>query len=212
MRWELERHDEIEHAREQVGQGHAFVDAQRLDGVKGGRELLLEHRVEGRLDVERMRVSRACVHAVFVNEAAWLAGRVACLQDVEGAAHVAMRELEDGGLGAVIDAAVLGGDDAVDAALDLRAIEGREPEARAATLDGRDDFVDVVADNAEAHVACVLLHDAAQCRLGGLCHRIGLVEDDELEGVRLGAEHVACARKRLDLATDDVDAAVVGRI
>ena len=81
--------------------------------------------------------------------------------DVERAAHVAMRELEDGGLGAVVDAAVLGGDDAVDAALDLRAIERREAEARAPALDGRDDFVDVVADNAEAHVACVLLHDAA---------------------------------------------------
>ena len=48
--------------------------------------------------------------------------------------------------------------------------------------------------------------------MGGLRHGIGLVEDDELERVRLGTEHVACARKRLDLAADDVDAAVVGRI
>lgn len=86
---------------------------------------------------------------------------------------------------------------------EMKRLEKDAPEAGAARLDGRDDFVDVVADDAEAHVLRVLLDDcedewmelarrgeeggreqgrtAAESGLGGGRHHVGLVEDDELE-------------------------------
>ena len=42
---------------------------------------------------------------------------------------------------------------------EMKRLEKDAPEAGAARLDGRDDFVDVVADDAEAHVLRVLLDD-----------------------------------------------------
>lgn len=41
----------------------------------------------------------------------------------------------------------------------MKRLEKDAPEAGAARLDGRDDFVDVVADDAEAHILRVLLDD-----------------------------------------------------
>lgn len=87
------------------------------------------------------------------------------------------------------------------------------PEAGAARLDGGDNLVDIVADDAEAHVLGVLLDDcgvlppvsaaaarevaeqrrgrtATERRLGGCRHHVGLVEDDELEA-ESGLEEVS---------------------
>ena len=59
--------------------------------------------------------------------------------------------------------------------------QGREAEPRTPTLDGRRDLANIVADDAEADVARVLLDDATESGLGSLGHHVGLVEDDELE-------------------------------
>lgn len=100
----------------------------------------------------------------------------------------------------------------IDAALDLSRLKRRESEACAPTLDSRDDFVHVVANDAETHVACVLLHDATQGRLSCLGHRICLVQHNQLECILIGTEDVACTSKGLDLATHHLDTAIVGGV
>lgn len=73
------------------------------------------------------------------------------------------------------------------------------PEPSASRLHGRNDLVDIVANDAEAHILRVLFNHffiiivnfdsrdsssrrtSSQCRLSRLCHHVGLVENDELE-------------------------------
>ena len=93
--------------------------------------------------------------------------------------------------------------------LDLGHRQRREAEPRAATLHRGHDLVDVVADDAKAHVLRILLDNAAEGRLGGGGHHVGLVEDDELVALR---EQRARFREVLDLLADDVDAAVIRRV
>ena len=97
----------------------------------------------------------------------------------------------------------LGFDDVVHALLDLLDGQRREPEARTATLDGGDDLVDVVADDAEADVLRILLDDAPERGLRGGGHHVGFVEDDEL--VAFGEERARLGEV-LDLLADDFDA------
>lgn len=70
----------------------------------------------------------------------------------------------------------------------------------------RDNLTDIVADEAEARVAYVFLHDATQGHLGVLGHGIAFIENDEF---KLFIEDRACASKVLDLIAYDVDAAIV---
>jgi len=80
---------------------------------------------------------------------------------------------------------------------------GSSPETSTTRLDGGDDLVDVVADDAEANVLGELLDDceprwkgvssfsspklaergrtSTESRLGSLGHHVGFVQDDELE-------------------------------
>ena len=53
--------------------------------------------------------------------------------------------------------------------------EWREPESRAATLDGGDDFIHIIANNAEPDILGILLYDATQGRLGLLSHHVCFV-------------------------------------
>jgi hypothetical protein len=105
--------------------------------------------------------------------------------------------------------APLGRDHGLDAPAHLALGERAEAEARAAALDRGRDLPDVVAHDAEAHVARVLLDHAPQRGLRGLRHRVRLVEHDELEAAR---EERARLREVLDLQAHDVDPAVVGRV
>ncbi len=61
-------------------------------------------------------------------------------------------------------AAPLGVDDVLQAGAHVALAQGREAEARAARLQRRDDLADVVADQAEARVARVLLDHCARRR------------------------------------------------
>jgi hypothetical protein len=107
---------------------------------------------------------------------------MACLEDVERAAHVALGELEErcaavgredhaGGVSEVSDlVAVPNGNQfgphlpfpvhhIVDLAGDLLLRQRREAEPRATRLDRGGDFVDVVAQNGKADVFGVLFND-----------------------------------------------------
>lgn len=53
--------------------------------------------------------------------------------------------------------------------------EWREPESRTATLDGGDDFIHIIANNAEPDILGILLYDATQSRLGLLSHHVCFV-------------------------------------
>lgn len=145
--------------------------------VIGGRELLLHHGLEGRLDIPGVRVARAIVHAVLVNH---VVGRMARLQDVERTAHVALAQGQDRLLGLGLDLApvwsatpsgdiyaLFGLDHVVETRLHLARFQRREAEAGAAALDGGNDFVHIVADDAKAHITRVLLHHCRSERQSG---------------------------------------------
>ena len=88
------------HAGEQIGESGALVDLEGLDRwsewaprtLVGCGELLLQHGVERRLQVLGMRMARAVVHTVLVDD---VVGGVARLQDIEGTPHIALAQLED---------------------------------------------------------------------------------------------------------------------
>jgi hypothetical protein len=176
-------------------------------------------------DVAWVRRARAVVHLRLAR--ARVRG-VACLQYVQRAPHVPACELEQrrAAVGRNVHPAVhvsvegavggqgrrrilLGGDDALHPTRDFRLGEWAEAEARAAALDGGCDLADVVADDAEADVARVLLDDTPERGLRGLSHRVCLVEHDELEAAR---EERARLREVLDLQAHDVDTTVVRRV
>jgi hypothetical protein len=172
-----------------------------------------------------MRRARAVVHLRLAR--ARVRG-VARLQYVQRAPHVPACELEQrrAAVGCDVHPAVhvsvegavggqgrrrilLGGYDALHTTRDFRLGEWAEAEARAAALDSGCDLADVVADDAEADVARVLLDDAPERSLCGLRHRVRLVEHDKLEAAR---EERARLCEVLDLQAHDVDPAVVGRV
>jgi hypothetical protein len=176
-------------------------------------------------DVARVRRARAVVHLRLAR--ARVRG-VASLQHVQRAPHVPACELEqrraavgcdvhpevhasvEGMVGGPGRRHILfGGDDALHTTRDFRLGERAEAETRAAALDGGCDLADVVADDAEADVARVLLDDTPERSLCGLCHRVCLIEYDELEAAR---EERARLREVLDLQAHDVDTTVVGRV
>ena len=93
--------------------------------------------------------------------------------------------------------------------LDFGHWKGRESEPGTSTLDSRDNLVDIVANDTEPDVLCVLLDDTPKCSLSSGSHHISFIEDDEFEA--LGEQ---CSRlgKVLDLFAHDVDTTVVGGV
>ena len=76
-------------------------------------------------------------------------------------------------------------------------------------MDSRCDLVDVVANDAEPNVLCVLFNDPTQSGLGRLGHHVGFIEDDELEALRKKRPGFG---KLLDLLANDVYTAIVGGV
>ena len=195
------------------------------------REVIFQHRVDYCLDVGGLWVAGTVVDLRLSRQ---LVRGVTRLEDVQRATHIALRKLQQSLLPLRRDLhpvtlpllaraerqsrietpkarihAPLCLDVTINPLLDLRDGERREAKARAAALDGGDDLVDVVADDAEADVLRVLLDDAAE---RGLCrrrHHVGLIEDDEL--VALGEQRAGLGEV-LDLLAHDVDPAVVRRV
>ena len=97
-------------------------------------------------------------------------------------------------------------DHSVESFLDLWHGQRREAEPRAPTLNGWNNLVHVVADDAESDILGVLLDHSTQRRLGSCGHHVGFVQNDEFVSLR---EESACFGKVLDLFSNDVDAAVV---
>ena len=92
---------------------------------------------------------------------------------------------------------------------DFRYWKGRESEPGTSTLDSRNNLVDVVANDTEPDVLCVLLDNTPKRSLGSGGHHISFVKDDEFE--TLGEQ---CSRlgKVLDLLANNVNTSIVGRI
>ena len=110
---------------------------------------------------------------------------------------------------AKVDHSPLAFDDVVQPSLDLLNLQRIEAETRASRLNGGNDLVDVVANDAKADVLGVLLDDASERGLRSGGHHIRLVEDDEFEA--FGVQRARLGEV-LDLLADDFDAAVVGRV
>ena len=97
-------------------------------------------------------------------------------------------------------------DNSIKSFLDFSHWQRREAETRASALDGRDDFVDIIAYNAESNVLGVLLNDSSQ---SGLClrsHHISFIEDNEL--ISIGKQSARLC-KILDLLAYDIDPTIV---
>ena len=84
---------------------------------------------------------------------------MARLENVESATHVAAGELEESLFAVLSDVAAFGLDDMVESIFDLVEFERVETETGTTRLDGGNDLVDVIADDAEADVLGVLLND-----------------------------------------------------
>ena len=93
--------------------------------------------------------------------------------------------------------------------LDCRYWKGQESEPGTSTLDRRDDLVDVVANDTESEVLCVLFDDTPKHSLDSGGHHISFIEDDEFETSR---EQCSRLGKVLDLLANNVNTSVVGRI
>lgn len=76
-------------------------------------------------------------------------------------------------------------------------------------MNGRDDLVDVIANNAETNVLRILFNDTTQGCLSLLGHHVGLVQDNELEAFR---KQGASLCELLDLFTNNVDTTLIGGI
>jgi hypothetical protein len=76
-------------------------------------------------------------------------------------------------------------------------------------LQRRNDFAHVIADQTKPGVLGVFLDDSPQRELRVFGHGIALVEDDQLEPL---ASETHRARERLDLVSDDVDAAICAMV
>lgn len=85
----------------------------------------------------------------------------------------------------------------------------RESEPSTPALNGRDDLVNIVTDNAEADVFGVLFDDTSKGSLGLLRHHVGLIQNDEF--VSLGKQR-SCFCELFDLLSDNIYATFIGRI
>ena len=65
--------------------------------------------------------------------------------------------------------------------LDFYYRERRKAEARATALNGWYYLVDIIADDAEADILCVLLDDTAKCSLCSRGHHVRFVQYYEFE-------------------------------
>ena len=116
----------------------------------------------------------------------WLTACVACLQDVERAAHVAFAETDEALNRVFVDGDAFLRDHAVDEVPDVGVFERAEAEARAAGEKGGGELVRVVGDDAEARVGRVFLHYAPQRHLRRRCHRVRFVQDYEFVRAQRG--------------------------
>jgi hypothetical protein len=144
---------------------------------------------------------------------------MACLQHVERPPHVALAQPHQriGRVRGDLDVLLL--NYLVHEDTDILLLQGAEAEPCTPRQQSRAELVRVVCNDAEARVGRVLLHDAAEGHLSGVCHGVGLVKDDELEarnacprGRRAHREDLLCGGEGLDLLAHDVDATVVGGI
>lgn len=120
----------------------------------GRRKLVVHHALDHRFDVSRPRVPRTVVHSLLVDSFS-VCGMTG-LQHVERPPHVSPRQLHQRLFAVACNLDAFGLDDMVQARLDLIQLQRVEAESCAARLDGLDDLVDVVTDDAEANVAGVL--------------------------------------------------------
>lgn len=142
------------------------------------------------------------------------------LQDIERSPHVTLAQVYERVccLGYNLDILLLY--HSIDQHADIGLLQGAEPETGTPGQESGAQLVGVVGDDAESCIWRVLLHDAPQRHLGGICHGIRLVKDDQFV-----ARHAARAAARgrchedlfrrgegLDLLAHHVDAAVVGGV
>lgn len=92
---------------------------------------------------------------------------------------------------------------------DLLGVQGSESEPCAPTLEGGDNFGEVVADEAEADVVGELLDDPPEGVLGVLGHGVGFVQDNQLEA---GVKDGPSGRKVENLSSNHSDPAIIGGV
>lgn len=76
-------------------------------------------------------------------------------------------------------------------------------------MNGGDNLVDVVTDDAEADVFGVLFDNASKGSLGLLRHHVGLIQNDEF--VSFGKQR-SCFGELFDLFPDDIYATFIGSV
>lgn len=107
---------------------------------------------------------------------------IAGLKRCDGFSHVAAGNVDDAFQRVVFDLQLLLLANELQALDDFLLAERDEAEFGATRRDRVDDSRDVVADEAEASRASFFLHCSAKGGLCCVCHGIGFVEDDDLEG------------------------------
>jgi hypothetical protein len=119
------------------------------------------------------------------------------LKHVQSTSHVtfAQRNQTIHRLG--LDADLLLLDDLVNQNPDIGLLEWTEPESRTSRQERWGELMCIVGDDAEPRVCRVALHDTAKGHLGGGCHGVCLIENDQLEAGDPCVAGLRCHRKDL---------------
>ena len=121
-------------------------------------ELVVEKGLCDLFDVVRFRLTRALVDGVAGHVLVCHRGT---LENVEALAHVPVTELFHSHYRLVVHLNPLCFDDLVQSRSDVLRLEGREAELCAARLEGGDDLVHIITDEAEPRVCRVVLNHCA---------------------------------------------------
>lgn len=138
---------------------------------------------------------------------------IAGLQSGYGSSHISAGYFYNGLVCIWINVYVFLHADVLQSCNDLRLAQRLESKLGATRRNGHNDARHIVADEAEAGAATLLLHGATQRSLRRMCHRVSLVQHNDLEGRTRPTIGSHAARRKLckilDLGAHHINAALV---
>lgn len=106
---------------------------------------------------------------------------MASLEHVQGTAHIAATQCDQAIDSLWLNTHVFLLNHLVNQDPDVLLFKWAKPEPSTTGKKGGRELVGIVCDNAKPSVGSIFFHDSTKSHLRGSCHRIGFIQDDELE-------------------------------